>query len=609
MSAIVGYTGYKPATPILLDGLRSVEYRGYDSVGMYISGFGPFKMVGSVEALADKLPDEVLTATTGIAHTRWATHGAPSIQNTHPHTDHAGNLWVVHNGMVENYYELREELEKKGYVFSSDTDTEVLAHLIGIEYELGSKPQDAVSRALTRVIGTYGIACIFADIPNTIIIASMGNHMSIGIKDGEYFVASDTAPMLRHTSNVVKIENGEYAIISPNNYSIYSFANKRLERSPKTIRVSSKAFTKTDEPRHMLKDILDMPLVLENSIRGRILRKEGDAKFGGLADYKEDLKKIEHLAIVGCGTSYFAGLVGKLMFEKISKVHATVEYGSEYVQGPHLEKEVHSTLLALSQSGETPEIIESIRFAKKNGLKTYGLVNVVGSTISKEIDSGIYNHAGPEMGVRATRSFASQIEVLALMAIHLGRVRGTLTQASGAEHVAEILRIPEKVRMILEERELVKRIAEKYLGYDDFLFIGRGYNIATAYEGALKLKKVSYVHAEGYPAGEVQHGPIAMLNEIFPTVAIMPSDTTYARMVDDVKIIKKRGGPILAIATEGNGDIKKMVDDVLYVPDTKACLSPILTHMPLLLFAYYTGALRGFNSEQPPRPSGTIFKL
>lgn len=607
MCAIVGYTGYKPAAPILIDGLRSVEFRGYDSVGMYISGYGPLKMVGSVQTLAESLPD-TLTGMTGIAHTRWATHGVPSIDNTHPHTDHTQSVWVVHNGMVENYHELRDELIGKGHSFTSETDTEVIAHLIGLEYEAGAKPRDAVANALSRVVGTYGIAVIFSNEPNTIIIANMGNSMAIGIKDGEYIIASDTAPMLRHTSNVVKLNDGEYAVVSLKGYAIYSFSHEKLLRSPKTINVALESAKQADKPHHMLKDILEIPSVLENSVRGRLLLKEGDVKFGGLEGYKDELRQISHITIVGCGSSHFAGMVGKLLFEDIAGIPTTIEYGSEFsTRTTPFQDPTHSVLLALSQSGETPEILEAVQKAKQVGIRTFGLVNVVGSTIAKELDTGIYNHAGPEVGVRSTRAFVSQLEILALMALHAGRIRGAVSQARGAEIVAEVQRLPDKVRSILSQRGTIKQIAEEYLGYDDFLFVGRGYNIATAYEGALKLKKVSFVHAEGFPSGEVQHGPISMLNDIFPTVAIMPSDATYEHMLKDIEVLRERKGPILAITTEGNTEVETLVDDVLYVPETKQYLTPILVNIPLQLFAYYTGALRGFNADQPLRPSNVMF--
>ncbi len=604
MCAIVGYTGYKPAIPILLDGLRSVEYKGYDSVGIYLPLSGPYKNVGKVEGLVDILPDN-LVSTAGIAHIRWATHGVPSLENTHPLTDTNKNVWIVHNGMIENHDELRQELQEKGHIFTSETDSEILAHLIADEYEKCLKPHNAVAKALEKVVGTYGLAVMFSNLPDTIVIASMGNKMSIGIKDGEYIIASETAPMLRHTSNVVQLRDGEYAIVTPQGYTIYSFDHEKLSRKPKTIDIAKETALRKDVPHNMMKDILELPRVLENSARGRVIMQEGTARFGGLDEHMKELSELKRLIIVGCGSSYYAGLIGKLMLEDYVKIPVEVVYGSEFINRKVMEAQDGTIVLGLSQSGETPDIIDSLAIAKKAGIRTYGLVNVVGSTISKMVDTGMYNHAGPEQGVRSTKGYISQIEVLALMTLELARIRG-LSKARGAEFIAEIKQLPDKVRTILKERRKIKKLAEEYLGYDDFLLIGRKYNIASAHEGALKLKKVSYVHAESFPAGEVKNGPIAMLNEIFPTIAIMPSDSVYDAMRKDVELIRERGGPILAITTEGNMDAYSFADDVIFIPDTRECFSPILANIPLQLFAYYSGALRGFSQDAPLRPSNVV---
>jgi glucosamine--fructose-6-phosphate aminotransferase (isomerizing) len=572
---------------------------------MYLTQNGTYKNVGSVQTLADKMP-EALESTTGIAHTRWATHGEPSLKNTHPHTDQSGRIWVVHNGMIENFHELRDGLISKGHIFKSDTDTEVLAHLIGKEYKAGKKPHDAVASALTKIIGTCGLAVIFDDEPDCIIIASMGNAMSIGIKDGEYIISSDMAPMLRHTSNVVTLQDGEYAVVRPDAYAIYTFKHELLSRTPEVLNVALERAQRKEKPHHMMKDILEIPSVLENSARGRILIGEGTAKFGGLENFRDIIKNISRLIIVGCGSSYFAGTVGKLLFEDYIGVPVKVEYGSEFAQRPFTFHDDQTILIAISQSGETPEILESVRAAKKAGINTFGVVNVVGSTIAKMVDTGVYNHAGPEYGVRSTKTYVSQLEILTLLALYVSRIRG-LSQARGAELALEIQRLPDKARSILSNRGAIKQIAERYLGYDDFLFMGRGYNVASAYEGALKFKKVSYVHAEGFPAGEVKHGPIAMLNDIFPTVAIAPHDSSYNSILTDINFVRERKGPVIAIATEGDTEIAENVDDVIYIPDTKECLTPILANLPLQLLAYYTGALRGFNTEPPLRPTNVMF--
>lgn len=598
MCGIVAYTGNKPASSILLGGLRALEYRCYDSAGMYLPKDGVFRAVGSNAKTLEKILPNTLTSTSGIAHARWATHGKPSEENTHPHTSQSKKVWVVHNGMIDNYKEIRAILERKGETFTSETDTEVLAHLIGNEYELNHNLSEAVITAVSKIQGTFGLAVMSADNPKTIIAVSMGSPMAIGEKDGEHFIASDTATLLPHTSNFVHLRDGEYAVVTPDKYTMYSFEHKHLRRASKNMELGNSKENTVEHPHHMITEILEIPTVLENGIRGRIVMSDGNAKLGGLIQYEDELKKISRIVIVGCGSSYFSGLVGKLLIEDYAGIPVEVEYGSEFRNRPVRYDPKETAFLALSQSGETAGTIASLRKARQAGMHTIGIVNKVGSTIAKETEMGIYNHAGQERGVTSTKSFISQLEMLSLLALYLGRLHG-LSQARGAEFAMEILRLPEKVRKILSRREKIKALAEKYLGYDDFLFVGRQYNIATAYEGALKLKKVSYVHAEGYPAGEMKHGPIAMINEVFPTFALMPSDSMYDIMKNDIREIRERNGGVLAIATEGNTEIASLADDVFYIPDTKECFTPILASLPLQLFAYYTGALRGFNIDHP----------
>jgi len=596
MCGIVAYTGPRPASPILLDGLRVLEYRGYDSSGLYVPGSGTFKAVGQVQMLADKIPG-VLPGTAGIGHTRWATHGHPTEKNAHPHHDGTEKLWLVHNGIIENYAELREELLGLGSTFLSETDTEVLAHLVGYYYRETHDLPTAVVEALKRVQGTYGIAVMHEDAPTTIVTARMGSPIAIGVKDGEYIVASDTAPMLRHTHDIIYLNDGEYAVVSPEGYTIYSFTEGRLERMPQRVDVSIGEAKKEGQPHFMLKEILETPSVLELSARGRIVMQDGTARLGGLTDKAELLRDVERIIMVGCGSAYYASMIGKCMLEEYAGIPVEVELASEF-RNRKIIAPTNTLLIAVSQSGETADTLASVREGKRVGLPTLGVVNVVGSTIARETDLGVYNHAGPEIGVASTKAFSSQLEVLALIALHIGRLRG-LSQAKGAELAMEIRRLPEKVRTILSQRDKIKRLAEEYLGYDDFLYIGRHYNLATAYEGALKLKEVAYVHAEGYGAGEMKHGPIALIDEIFPTVAIMPRDSVYEKMRSNVQEIKARDGRVLAIATEGDTDIEKLADDVFYIPDTKESLAPILANVPLQLFAYYTGVLRGFNVDRP----------
>jgi glutamine---fructose-6-phosphate transaminase (isomerizing) len=596
MCGIIAYTGFQRAAPILLDGLRMLEYRGYDSAGIYIPGDGVFRAQGPVDALMDKVPT-TLMGTAGIGHTRWATHGQPSEQNAHPHHDQSGTVWVVHNGIIENYAELRALLSAEGHTFASETDTEILAHLIGVRVEETGDLSTGLVRALKEVRGTYGIVVMREDMPETIVTARMGSPIAIGVKEGECFVASDAAPLMRHTQKILYLEEGEYAVVTSAGYDVFSFAHERKERSPELLDLPLDVVEKGGHPHFMLKEIMEVPDVLENSARGRLLLKDGTAKLGGLEDYAPFLRTVDHVVIVGCGSAYYAGLVGKLLLEDLVGISVTVELGSEYRYRPH--RAVGTTVvIAISQSGETADTLACVREAKRVGVRTIGIVNVVGSTIARETDMGVYNHAGPEMGVASTKAYVSQLEALALLALFLGRLRG-LPIAQGAGLVCELMRLPEKVRDILAHRDKIQRVAEEYLGYDDFLYIGRSYNFATAYEGALKLKEVSYVHAEGYGAGEMKHGPIAMIDDIFPTIAIMPSDSVYEKMRSSVEEIHARGGRVLAIATEGNDAIRTLADDVLYIPDTKEIFTPILATIPLQLFAYYTGVLRGFNVDRP----------
>jgi glucosamine--fructose-6-phosphate aminotransferase (isomerizing) len=597
MCGIVAYTGFKQASPILLEGLKALEYRSYDSLGMYIPDSGIFRTVGNVKDLQEILPSE-LPATSGIAHVCWATHGKPSLKNTHPHASQDGSILIVHNGMIDNYLELRKALESEGDTFTSETDTEVLAHSIEKEFKKTHSLPEAVVNALSKVQGTYGIAVMHVDDPKTVITASMGSPIVIGANTGEHFIASDTTSLLSYTNKFVHLRDGEYAIVTPNLYTIYSFNHQHLRRKTKDVDPDEKEKKVSKHPHYMMREILDIPMVLENGAQGRIIMNDGNARLGGLEKHSDALKDITRIIIVGCGSSYFAGIFGKLIIEDYAGICVETEFGSEFRNRPTLIPHEKTAFLTISQSGETPGTIASLRKAKRMGFLTMSIVNEVESTIAKESDMGVYNHAGTEMGITSTKSFVSQLEILALLALFFGRLRD-LPQAQGAELAMELLRLPQKVRVILSKREKIKRLAEKYLGYDDFLFVGREYNIPTAYEGALKLKKVSYVHAEGYPAGEMKHGPIAMINEVFPTFAIMPSDSVYDMMKNDVKEIRERNGGIIAIATEGNKDILTIADDVMYIPDTKSCLTPILASIPLQLFAYYTGALRGFNVDYP----------
>lgn len=596
MCGIFGYTGTRRAAPILLDGLRALEYRGYDSAGIYVPGQGSFKVAGKVDELAAHVPASV-EGTCGIAHTRWATHGPPTELNAHPHHDKSGSIWLVHNGIIENYEALRSVLEAHGSVFESDTDTEVLAHLVGAEYERSPDLAHAVTAALARVEGTYGIAVMHQDNPGTIVVARLGSPVVLGIKDGEYIVASDAAPILRHTKDVVYLEDGECAVLSQTGYHVFTLDHTPAAKKVSTLDWNVEEVQKNGFPDFMLKEIAEVPEVLKNSMRGRVMREQGTTQLGGLSEYFRDLRTIERIVIVGCGSAYYAGMVGKLLIEEYAHVPVEIELASEFRYRSMIASP-HTAVLAISQSGETADTLASVREAKHQGLLTLGIVNVVGSTIARETDAGIYNHAGPEIGVASTKAFLSQLEVLVLLAVYLGRARG-LSRGRGAELLAELEELPAKVAHILARKEEIRQLAEDYLGYDDFLYIGRKYNLPTAYEGALKLKEVSYVHAEGCGAGEMKHGPIAMIDEWFPVVAIAPSDSVYHKMRSSIAEIKARNGRVLAIATQGNKSIKEVTDDVFFVPETKESLTPLLMNIPLQLFAYYQGVLRGYNVDKP----------
>jgi len=596
MCGIFGYTGNKEAVPILLDGLRTLEYRGYDSAGLFTSSGGVKKAIGSVNNLADLFRTKT-SDTTGIAHTRWATHGEPTEKNAHPHSDCSGSLWMAHNGIIENYAKLKENLEKKGHIFLSDTDSEVLVHLIEEKLKNTETLEEALTKALALVSGTYGIILTHKNTPNQILVARMGSPIVLGIGDGEHIVASDPSAILRHTKDVIYLDDGELGILTPTSYRIFGLDHKELKRSPDTILWDLDAVQKSGYPHFMLKEIMEEPEVLKNSARGRIVLKDGTAKLGGLEDVSKQLKKIKRIVIVSCGTAYYAGMVGKYMLEEHAGITVDIEAASEF-RYRNMPFNKDTALLVVSQSGETADTLASLKEAKRKGMLTLGIVNAVGSTIARETDAGVYNHAGPEIGVASTKAFLSQLEVFALLALFLGRQRGMSLEA-GKTLAKELLSLPEKVQTILTNQKEIKRLARKYVKYDNMFYIGRKYNFPIAYEGALKLKEISYIHAEGYSAGEMKHGPLALIDETFPTVAIALSDSVYSKMISNIEEIKTRRGRVLAIATEGNHDIANIADDVIYIPEVSETLSPLLSIIPLQLFAYYIGVERGHDVDKP----------
>lgn len=599
MCGIVGYIGKQNAKSILIEGLKRLEYRGYDSAGIaVISGRKIFeaKAVGKVAELENKINGKNIPGAIGIAHTRWATHGKPSDRNSHPHSDCKKEIYLVHNGIIENYKELKEKLAKKGHKFTSETDSEVIAHLIE-EFNKKTDFKNSVVEALKMLKGTYGLAIINKREPDKIIAARMGSPLVLGLGHGENIIASDVSAIVRHTDRVIYLEDGELAIISPENYEVINIKKKKIEKIITKLDWTIEKAEKGGFSHFMLKEIFDQPHAICDAIRGRLVISEGMAKLGGLRDVSERLRNIEKIIIVSCGTSYYAGLVGEYMIEEYAGIPVEVEYASEFrYRKPILGK--NTAVVAISQSGETADTLEAIKEAKNKGALALGIVNTVGSTIARETDAGVYNHAGPEIGVASTKAFTSQLSIFVLFTMMLGRQR-EMSFVTGKRIASEMAKIPRLMDNILRKSNDIKKIAKKYIRCENFLYMGRKYNFPIAYEGALKIKEISYVHAEGYPSGEMKHGPIALIDEKFPSVFIVPKDSVYEKNISGMQEIKARGGKIIAIATEGDRAIKKIANDVIYIPKTLEMLTPILSVVPLQLFAYHFADLNGKDIDKP----------
>lgn len=597
MCGIFAYTGDKKAEPILLEGLSSLEYRGYDSAGIFMPGSELVKTPGAVDELKKRMNLGKADAKSGIAHLRWATHGEPTEVNAHPHADCTGDVYVAHNGIIENFRELKAELVKRKHTFKSETDTEILAHLIEEGIVAGKTFEDSVIDMLGKIRGTYGLLISYAKDPDTIITARMGSPVVLGLGNGENFVASDATPILRHTKEVVFLNDGDIAIITPTSHRVRTLSDTEIKRQRQTIDWDVEEASKSGYAHFMLKEINEAPEVLRNAIRGRLIVKEGRAKLGGVESVKEALSDLDRLIITACGTAYYAGLLGEYLIEDLGGVPVEVELASEFrYRKPIIRK--NTAVLAVSQSGETLDTLEAIREAKRRGALTLGVVNTVGSTIARETDAGVYNHAGPEIGVASTKAFLSQVVVLTLLALFLGRARD-LSEEDGKKVAEELQRLPELSEKVLAQSDAIKKIAEKYKDARDFLYIGRRYSYPVALEGAIKLKEISYVHAEGYGAGEMKHGPLAMIDDKFPSVAIVPQDSVYEKTISNMIEIKARKGPIIAIATEGDERVKEITNDVIYIPKTIEQLSPILSGIAVQLFAYHFAAEKGLNVDRP----------
>ena len=607
MCGIVGYVGEQQVTPLLIQGLKRLEYRGYDSAGVAVQHNGRIetrKEAGKIAELERLLAEEPVEGVCGIGHTRWATHGPPTTRNAHPHLSEQGDFAVVHNGIIENAPTLRRQLQERGHEFTSETDTEVLVHLIEELYTRGEgrssgSLERTVEAALRHVEGTYGIAVISSHEPGKIVVARLGSPLLIGVgENGEHFVASDAAAVIAHTRDVVYLDDGDMATITRSGYTVHRPTQGPVARPVSRVEWDLGEVERGGYPHFMLKEIMEQPNTLRDTMRGRLLVEQGAVKLGGLNDMDEELARIGHVVILGCGTSWHSGLIGEYLLEDIARVPTEVEYASEFrYRRPLIEP--GTAAIAISQSGETADTLWAMREAKQQGALALGIVNAVGSTIARETDAGIYLHAGPEIGVASTKAFTSQVVVLAMLTVHLGRLRGTLPPARAREIVRALAHLPEQVAEILTLDPQIRELAEDYKDYPNFLFLGRGYNFPTALEGALKLKEISYIHAEGYPAAEMKHGPIALIDENMPVVVIAPRDAVYDKIRSNIDEVKARGGSVIGIISEGDTELLDHVDHVIQIPRTHDALTPILASVPLQLLAYHIAVMRNCDVDQP----------
>jgi glucosamine--fructose-6-phosphate aminotransferase (isomerizing) len=601
MCGIVGYVGGRSAVPLLLEGLRRLEYRGYDSAGLSVQVNGNLetrRAVGKIAELERMLENgNSPVGSAGIAHTRWATHGSPTTTNAHPQTSESGDIAVVHNGIIENSAALRLQLEALGHTFRSETDTEVIAHLIEEAYE--DDLPDAVRAALQRVEGAYGLAIMSSRDPGKIVVARMGSPLLLGIgANDEYYVASDVAAVLAQTRQVIYLDDGEMAVLAPDGYRTFKLRGGDITKEINQISWNLDSIERGGHEHFMLKEIFEQPASLRNTMRGRILEADGTVKFGGLNLTDEELLSFDNVVISACGTSWHSALIGEYMLEELARLPVEVEYASEFrYRNPVVDK--RSLTLVISQSGETADTLAAMREARARGSAVLGIVNVVGSSIAREAQGGIYLHAGPEIGVASTKAFTSQVAALTLLTVRLARLRGRLSADEGRAILRELQALPEKVETVLRANDTIRDLARMHKSAANFLYLGRGYNFPSALEGALKLKEISYIHAEGLPAAEMKHGPIALIDENMPVVIIAPNDAVYNKVLSNVQEVKARGGRIIAVVTEGNGDLDGMVDHVIPVPPTIDMLTPILTTIPLQLLAYHIAVMRGCDVDMP----------
>jgi glutamine---fructose-6-phosphate transaminase (isomerizing) len=600
MCGIVGYIGTRKAQPVLIDGLKRLEYRGYDSAGVSLmNGKGtPIdtrKAKGKIAMLEAAISERPIEGSVGIAHTRWATHGQPNECNAHPHHDCTGTVSVVHNGIIENYGPLRAMLKKTGHTFVSETDTEVLAHLIEAAFD--GNLEDAVVDALALVEGTYGIAVICSKDPEKIVAARKGSPLLIGLGEGENYIASDVAAILAHTRQVVYLDDGEMAILTRDGYTVCDLDQQIVKKGVSRIEWDLDEIEKGGFDHFMLKEIMEQPTTITNTMRGRLVTDEGFSKLGGLNLSMDDLKNLDQIIITACGTSWHSALIGELMIEEHARIRCEVEYASEFRYRNPIVTD-NTLCIVISQSGETADTLAAMREAKRRGAKTLGLVNQVGSTIAREDDGGIYLHAGPEIGVASTKAFTSQVVALALLTLKLGRLRN-MSVVKGREIAQALEALPAQIQSILDRAHEVEKIAEEFTDATNFLYLGRGYNFPAALEGALKLKEISYIHAEGYPAAEMKHGPIALIDAEMPVVFIAPHDSVFDKVVSNVQEVKARGGRVIAITSREEPSLEGKIDYEFRIPETIDMLNPVLAAIPLQLLSYYIAAKRGLNVDQP----------
>ncbi len=598
MCGIVGYVGPRQAGNILIAGLKRMEYRGYDSAGIAVingAGVKVRKAAGKLGVLTEQLKSGPPEGTVGIGHTRWATHGAPTTPNAHPHLDQSGRIAVIHNGIIENAATIRKALQMRNHTFASETDTEVLAHLIG-EYYTGDL-EEAVANALWDVEGAYGIGVICSEEPGTLIAARNGSPLLVGVGDGEYFVASDASAILEHTRSVIYLDDGEMAVLKRDGYRVRNLTETHVAKTVNQIEWDLATIERGGYPHFMLKEIFEQPESLFNTLRGHLLEEEGTARLRGLNLSDDELKRFDRIIITACGTSWHAGLIGEYMIEELARVPVEVEYASEFrYRNPVLDD--RCLVIAISQSGETADTLAAIREAKRRGARVIGLVNVVGSTIAREVDGGLYLRAGAEIGVASTKAFNSQVAALAMVALRMARLKN-LSLLQGREFISALNRLPDQIRSILARAPEIEELAKRYHEASNCLYLGRGVNFPVALEGALKLKEISYIHAEGYPAAEMKHGPIALIDENMPVVIIAPKDAVYSKIVSNVEEVKARKGRVIALVTEGDVEIGKLAEETFTLPATHDLLTPILASVPLQLFSYYVAVLRGCNVDQP----------